>query len=318
MEDRARLAVFRTALTARRFEERITELAQAGELPSGLHLGAGQEVCQAAALAALRDDDPMLYGHRGTAYWIARGMPLHVILCDIAHRDGGTNRGKGGIMHVVDPSRGILGESGTLGGNFVIGAGVAYAERYLGSGAVTIVFFGDGTANRGQFHETANFAGVQRLPLILFCENNGYGLSVPTAASTAVRDIADRAAGYGMPGVVVDGNDPDAVFDATAAAAQRARAGEGPTLIEAKVTRIGGHWLADRENYRSDEEKSAARAQDPLPRLEQQLRDHAALDDVALDALEGEITARIDEAVAVMRSHDLVAPATVLDGLFAS
>src|SRR6476646_11035258 len=153
MDVDARLGVFRTALTARRFEERITELAGAGERAEGLHLGAGQEVCQAAALAALRADDPMLYGHRGTAYWIARGLPLDVILCDIAYRDGGTNRGKGGIMHVVDPSRGILGESGTLGGNFVIGAGVAYAERYLGSDAVTIVFFGDGTANRGQFHE---------------------------------------------------------------------------------------------------------------------------------------------------------------------
>jgi len=318
MEDDVRLGVFRTALTARRFEERITELARAGELAEGLHLGAGQEVCQAAALAALRDGDPMLYGHRGTAYWIARGMPLDVILCDIAYRDGGTNRGKGGIMHVVDPSRGILGESGTLGGNFVIGAGVAYAERYLGSEAVTIVFFGDGTSNRGQFHEAANFAGVQHLPLILFCENNGYGLSVPASTSTAVADIADRAAGYGMPGVVVDGNDADAVFAATAEAARRARAGEGPTLIEAKVNRIGGHWLGDRERYRSDDEREQVRALDPLPLLEQRLRDDGGLDDKALGALETEIAGAIDAAVEVMRSRDLVQPATALEGLFAS
>jgi TPP-dependent pyruvate/acetoin dehydrogenase alpha subunit len=318
MEVDVRLGVFRTALTARRFEERVTELARAGELAEGLHLGAGQEVCQAAALAALPDSDPMLYGHRGTAYWIARGMPLDVILCDIGYREGGTNRGKGGIMHVVDPSRGILGESGTLGGNFVIGAGVAYAERYLGSGAVTIVFFGDGTANRGQFHEAANFAGVQCLPLILFCENNGYGLSVPVATSTAVTDIADRAAGYGMPGVVVDGNDPDAVFAATAEAARRARAGEGPTLIEAKVNRIGGHWLGDREKYRSEGEREQVRALDPLPRLEDRLRNDGALDDTTFAALEAEIAAAIDAAVKVMRSRDLVPPATALEGLFAS
>lgn len=318
MEESVRVGVFRTALTARRLEERITALARAGEVPEGLHLGAGHEVCQAAALAALRNDDPMLYGHRGTAYWIARGLPLDVILCDIAHRDGGTNRGKGGVMHVVDPSRAILGESGTLGGNFVIGAGVAYAERYLGAVSVTIVFFGDGTANRGQFHEAANFAGVQRLPLILFCENNGYGLSVPVTTSTAVADIADRAAGYGMPGVVVDGNDPDAVFAATTEAAALARAGGGPTLIEAKVNRIGGHWLGDREKYRSDDERERVRTLDPLPLLEQRLRDDGTLDDAGLDALATEITHAIDDAVEVMRSRDLVSPATALEGLFAS
>jgi|SRR5581483_6925258 len=318
MEDGVRLRVFRIALTARRFEERITLLAKDGEVPSGLHLGAGQEVCQVAALAALRDDDPMLYGHRGTAYWIARGIPLDVILCDIACRDGGTNRGKGGVMHVVDPARGVLGESGTLGGNFVIGAGVAYAERYRGTNAVTIVFFGDGTSNRGQFHEAANFAGVQKLPLILFCENNGYGLSVPVEASTAVVDIADRAAGYGMPGVVVDGSDPDAVFEATAEAARRARFGEGPTLIEAKVNRIGGHWLADQQRYRSDEERERVRALDPLPQLQAQLVERGVLTDTDVAAMEAEVTVAVEEAVAVMRSRDLVAPSTVLEGLYAS
>ncbi|MBV9255747.1 MAG: thiamine pyrophosphate-dependent dehydrogenase E1 component subunit alpha [Actinobacteria bacterium] len=317
MDDGVRLRVFRTALTARRFEERITQLAHDGEVPSGLHLGAGQEVCQAAALAALRDDDPMLYGHRGTAYWIARGIQLDVILCDIACREGGTNRGKGGVMHVVDPGRGVLGESGTLGGNFVIGAGVAFAERYRGTEAVTIVFFGDGTSNRGQFHEAANFAGVQKLPLILFCENNGYGLSVSVTASTAVVNIADRAAGYGMPGVVVDGNDAEAVFAATAAAADRARAGEGPTLIEAKVNRIGGHWLADQERYRSDAEKSAVRSLDPLPLLRADVEARGLLDAAGIGSLEAEIGAAVDDAVAVMRSRDLVAPSTVLEGLFA-
>jgi pyruvate dehydrogenase E1 component alpha subunit len=318
MDDDVRRQVLRTALTARRFEERIALLARAGEVPAGLHLGAGHEVCQAAALAALRPDDPMLYGHRGTAYWIARRLPLDVILCDIAYREGGTNRGKGGVMHVVAPERGILGESGTLGGNFVIGAGVAFADRYEGRDTVTIVFFGDGTANRGQFHEAANFAGVAKLPLILFCENNGFGLSVPVATSTAVADIADRAAGYGIPGVVVDGSDAEAVYAATADAAARARRGDGSTLIEAKVNRLAGHWLGDRENYRTDSERAHLQTLDPLPRLEQSVRQRGLLDDAGLAALEAEIAGEIDAAVAVMRSRELVGPSTAVEGLFAS
>jgi pyruvate dehydrogenase E1 component alpha subunit len=318
MDDGVRRQVFRIALTARRFEERIALLARAGEVPGALHLGAGQEVCQAAALAALRRDDPMLYGHRGTAYWIARGLPLDRILCDVAYRDGGTNRGKGGVMHVVDPERGILGESGTLGGNFVIGAGVAFADQYQGTDRVTIVFFGDGTANRGQFHEASNFAGVHTLPLILFCENNGLGLSVPVATSTAVTDIADRAAGYAMPGVVVDGNDADAVYTATAQAAERARRGDGPTLIEAKVNRLAGHWLGDRETYRTDAEREHLQTLDPLPRLELSLRERGLLDDDSVASLEADIAAEIDAAVAVLRSRELVAPSTAVEGLFAS
>src|SRR5258706_11938030 len=133
MEDSIRLEVFRKSLQARRLEERIRQLSMAGELPASLHPGAGQEICQIAALAALRPDDPMLYGHRGLAYWIARGLPAERILCDIANKEGGTNRGEGGVMHVVDPSRGIYGESGTLGGNFVVGVGVGLAEKMLGT-----------------------------------------------------------------------------------------------------------------------------------------------------------------------------------------
>ena len=288
------LEVFRVALTARRFEERVTRMARAGEIPATLHLGAGHEVAQASALAALRPDDPMLYGHRGTAYWIARGVDLGVILCDIAGLEGGTNAGKGGVMHVIDTDRGVLGESGTLGGNFVVGVGVAYAERALDRGTVTIVFFGDGTSNRGQFHEAANFAAVERLPLIFFCENNGWGLSVPTSRSTSVPDIAARAGGYGFPGVVVDGNDAAAVFEAVDTAAARARAGDGPTLIEAKVTRIAGHWLGDRENYRETPDAS-----DPLTVLQEKVQ----LSAKKLQTLETSIGKQIDAAVAYMRSQ---------------
>jgi acetoin:2,6-dichlorophenolindophenol oxidoreductase subunit alpha len=311
MNSETRLRIVRTALTARRFEERITKLALTGELPTTLHLGAGQEVCQAAALAALRDDDPMLYGHRGTAYWIARGVPLAAILCDLGHREGGTNRGKGGVMHVVDPARGVLGQSGTLGATFVIGAGVALADEYLGRDTVTIVFFGDGTSNRGQFHEAANFAALRRLPVVFFCENNGVGLSVAASASTSVADIADRARGYGMPGVIVDGSDAGAVYAATAAAAERARAGGGPTLVEAKVVRIGGHWLGDSESYRTADERTALRNQDPLPSL------LASVAAETISAFEADIAADIDNAVAFFRAQPPIAAETALESLYA-
>jgi pyruvate dehydrogenase E1 component alpha subunit len=318
VQDSVALEIFRKALLARRLEERIAQLTLAGEIPATLHPGAGQEVCQIAALAALRPDDPMLYGHRGTGYFLARDLEPEKILCDLTYREGGTTRGKGGSMHVVDPARGILGESGTLGGNFVLGAGIAFAEQYQQTGRVAIVFFGDGTANRGQFHEAANFAALQRLPLIFFCENNGWGLSVPASASTAVADIAERAAGYAMPGAVVDGCDAGAVFAAVERAAQRARGGLGPSLIEAKVPRLGPHWLGDRDRYRSDAAREALRASDPLPRLQADLEKRGLLGAGALPALEAEISARIERALAFMRAQPLAAPETARQELWAT
>jgi pyruvate dehydrogenase E1 component alpha subunit len=304
-------------LLSRRLEERVRQLSMAGELPATLHPGSGQEACQIASLAALRPDDPMLYGHRGLAYWIARGLPPEKILCDIAFKEGGTNRGKGGVMHVVDPSRGILGESGTLGGNFVIGVGVALAEKMRKTGRVVIMFFGDGTSNRGQFHEAANFAAVKKLPAIFFCENNGWAVSVSAKLSTAVENIADRAAGYGMPGKIVDGNDVDAVYDATREAADRARRGDGPSLIEAKVQRFLGHYLGDPEPYRTKEEVAKLREKDPLPRLQQDLLRRGLIDDAKLAALEKEIAAVVDRAADFARSQPPVPAASALDSVYA-
>jgi pyruvate dehydrogenase E1 component alpha subunit len=305
-------------LLSRRLEERVRQLSMAGELPATLHPGSGQEACQVAALAALRPDDPMLYGHRGLAYWIARGLPPETILCDIAFKEGGTNRGKGGVMHVVDPSRGILGESGTLGGNFVIGVGVALAEKMRKTGRVVIMFFGDGTSNRGQFHEAANFAAVKKLPAIFFCENNGWAVSVSAKVSTAVENIADRAAGYGMPGKVLDGNDIDAVYDATREAAERARRGDGPSLIEAKVQRFLGHYLGDPEPYRTKEEVAKLREKDPLPQLQQDLVRRGLIDDSKLAALEKEIAAVVDRAADFARSQPSVPATSALDSVYAT
>jgi acetoin:2,6-dichlorophenolindophenol oxidoreductase subunit alpha len=312
------LAVLERCLLARRLEERVATLARSGELPATLHLGAGQEVAQIAALAALETSDPMLYGHRGVGYWIARGVRPEQILCDIAYRDGGTNRGKGGPMHVVDTERGVWGQTGALGGNFVVGVGMALADQYRVTGQVTIVFFGDGTANRGQFHEALNFAALRRLPILFFCENNGWALSTATAAGTSIDDIADRGRGYGIPGIVVDGRDADAVYDAVAAAAKRARSGGGPTLVEAKVDRLHAHYLGDRESYRTPDERRRAWSRDPLPRLIDAARRRCGLDDDGLEQLERRVAEQIDRAVSYMRSQPLVSTASARQGVYAA
>ena len=316
MDKNLLLNVFKTALLSRRFEARIIQMAMAGEIPGALHAGAGQEICQAAAIAALNKDDYILYGHRGLAYMIARGVSLSAILADIAGKEGGTNRGKGGVMHVVDVPHGILGESGTLGGGFVISVGVGMALKRRMPGRVVVYFFGDGTSNRGTFHESLNWATVQKLPCIYFCENNGYAVSVPTSASTSVQNIADRAAGYGVPGVIVDGTDPVAVYEVMEKAVERARAGLGPTLIEAKVTRLLGHYVADQQSYRPDA-ATVLTTKDPLPKFQAMLTKAGILNDAMLAQLEDDVRRQVEEAIATVKAAPLLPPEAALQDLYA-
>ncbi len=316
MDHTQMLDIFTTAVLVRRFETRIVQMAMAGELPGSLHAGAGQEIGQIAAISALSRDDYILYGHRGLAYMIARGTSLTSILADIAGKEGATSRGKGGVMHVVDVPNGILGESGTLGGGFVMSVGVGMALKRRKKNQAVVYFFGDGTSNRGTFHESLNWAAVQKLPCIYFCENNGYAVSVPTSRSTAVADISARAAGYGVPGVLVDGNDPAAVHEVMHTAVARARAGHGPTLIEAKVTRLQGHYVADQQTYRPDAEL-VQKTKDPLPKLQQTLMDAGVLTDAQVAHIEADAQRHIDEAVAAVRAAPLLATEVALQDLYA-
>jgi len=306
---------YRDAVQSRRFEERVTQMSMAGEIPATLHPGAGQEVCQAAAIAALGPQDKVLYGHRGVAYMIARGTPLTAILADIAGKEGGTNRGKGGVMHIVDVPRGVLGESGTLGGGFVICAGVAMALKHFGRGEVVVHFFGDGASNRGNFHESLNWCAVKKLPAIFFCENNGWAVSVPASESTSVQDIAARAHGYGIPGVVVDGNDAFAVYEVMEQAVQRARNGEGPTLVEAKVVRMAGHYIGDQQPYRADRDDAAER--DPLPGFAKALLAAGIVVQAEIDRIEEECRTEIERAVETVKAAPLLAPALALQDAYA-
>jgi len=317
MDHKLQLDIYRKILLSRRVEERVAELVKAGQVGGFMHPGVGQEALQVAAIATLRPDDYMLYAHRGVAYWVARGVPLEKVLCDLACKEGGTNHGKGGVMRVVYPKLGVLGESGTLGGCFPIATGAGLSIKVKGEDKVVLCFFGDGTSNRGTFHESVNLCAVKKLPVVFLCENNGWAVSMPTERSTAVKDIAARAAGYAIPGVIVDGNDPEAVYEAVNAAVKRARAGEGPSLVEAKTYRLWGHWIGDPESYRSREEVEMKWRKDPLPRYEQKLMESKVLTAAAKESMEKEIKAEIDKAVEFMRAQPLPKPESALEDVFA-
>jgi acetoin:2,6-dichlorophenolindophenol oxidoreductase subunit alpha len=270
------------------------------------HPGLGQEGLQAAAVAALRTDDYLFYAHRGLGYALAKGMTLEALFGDLFGKTSGSNGGKGGgTVHFVDPDIGVLGQGGTLGSNFPLGAGAAISSQLRGSDQVTAVFFGDGAAARGTFHEAALQASVWKLPVIWICENNGWAISAPFTEQSPTEDIADRAAGYGMPGIVVDGQDALAVYDVTAQAVDRARAGEGPTLIEAKTLRIRGHYEGDRQRYRDDVDNSNDIPRDPLLLLREVVPADVA--DRLDEAAEDEVAAAFAAALAAPRpSVDLI------------
>jgi acetoin:2,6-dichlorophenolindophenol oxidoreductase subunit alpha len=261
-------ALYRLVALTRAIELRLQQHISDHGFGGFWHPGIGQEGLQVGGAAALRRDDYLFYAHRGLGYAIGKGMKVEQLFGDLFGRVTGSTGGKGGgTAHFVDPSVGVLGQGGTLGSSFTLGAGAAISARMLGTDRVTAVFFGDGAASRGTFHEAALQASVWKLPLVWICENNGWALSVPIAEQSPTENIADRAAAYGVPGLVVDGQDALAVHAATTEAIERARAGEGPTLIEAKTLRIRGHYEGDRQQYRTDLTEGVEIPRDPLDLL---------------------------------------------------
>jgi acetoin:2,6-dichlorophenolindophenol oxidoreductase subunit alpha len=261
-------ALYRLVALTRAIELRLQQHITNHGFGGFWHPGIGQEGLQVGAAAALRRDDYLFYAHRGLGYAIGKGMKVEQLFGDLFGRVTGSTGGKGGgTAHFVDPSVGVLGQGGTLGSSFTLGAGAAISARMLGTDRVAAVFFGDGAASRGTFHEAALQASVWKLPLVWICENNGWALSVPIAEQSPTENIADRAAAYGVPGVVVDGQDALAVHAATTEAIERARGGEGPTLIEAKTLRIRGHYEGDRQQYRTDLTEGVEIPRDPLDLL---------------------------------------------------
>jgi acetoin:2,6-dichlorophenolindophenol oxidoreductase subunit alpha len=266
------LNMYRKMTEIRLFEKRAHDLFLQNLVKGTTHLGTGQEAVAAGVSEAMNDDDYMFVTYRGHNHVLARGTPMTPVMAELLGRENGLMHGKGGSMHLLDVSRGILGAYAIIGAQLVIANGSAWSAQYRGTKQVTVCFLGDGATNIGAFHEALNLAAVWRLPVIFICENNQYMEYTPIGAVTAVRQpAADRAGSYGLDPVVVDGNDVEAVYHTARVAIGRARNGLGPALIEAVTYRHGGHSRADPGKYRPDEEVKEWLARDPLPAYRQVL-----------------------------------------------
>jgi TPP-dependent pyruvate/acetoin dehydrogenase alpha subunit len=248
----------------RLFEEAVDELFARGLMHGTMHLSIGQEASATGVCLALQKGDHLTSTHRGHGHCIAAGADLDRMMAELLAKETGYCRGRGGSMHIADVATGNLGANGIVGGGIPIAAGAALGLRMQGKDAVVVSFFGDGATNEGAFHEGVNLAAVWDLPVVFVCENNKYGMSMSTEFSTRLGSLADRAAGYGIPGVSVDGNDVQAVFDVATEAVERARSGGGPTLIEAVTYRWKGHSKSDKNLYRTREEIEEWREKDPI------------------------------------------------------
>ncbi|GAA5149945.1 pyruvate dehydrogenase (acetyl-transferring) E1 component subunit alpha [Pseudonocardia eucalypti] len=258
----------------------------------------GQEAIPAAVSAALTPADYITTTYRGLHDTLAKGAPVREVIAEIIGRSGGTCKGKGGIMHLSDPRRGVMATSGIVGGAIPIANGLALRCQMTGNDSVTVAYFGDGATNIGAFHESLNMAALWRLPVVFVCQNNEYGEFTPRMESMTVQRIATRAAGYAIPGVTVDGNDPDETYAAAHTAVARARAGEGPTLIEANTYRFMGHIFGvDQMEYMPKQEREAALANDPVPAYRRRLLERGVATEDELAELEAEVNSEVEAAV---------------------
>ncbi len=304
-----------TMVRIRRFEERAIELFMAGELPGFLHSSLGQEAVAAGACAALREDDYITSTHRGHGHVIAKGLRLDRMMAELYGNKTGYCKGKGGSMHIADFARGVLGANGIVGAGIPIATGAALSIKMRRSAQVALAFFGDGATSQGAFHEAANLAAVWELPVIYVCENNLYAVSLHQSRQMKVADVAQRAAAYGFPGWVVDGNDPVAVYQAVARAAERARQGGGPTLIECKTYRWMGHYIGDPGNYRPAEEVAQWKARDPLALFERRLIEQGLLPQEEIARVHHEVQAEVEAAVEFARRSPAPSPEDALEDM---
>lgn len=265
------LDLLRTMIRIREFEETSARLFLEGKLVGFLHLYSGEEAVAAGVCAALRDDDYITSTHRGHGHCLAKGADMNRMMAELFGKVTGYSKGKGGSMHIADISKGIIGANGIVGAGIPIAVGAGYAQKYRGTDAVSVTFFGDGASNRGPFHEGLNMASALNLPVIFVCENNRFAMSTPFEYHSKNRTVSQRAAAYDMPGVTVDGNDPIAVRRAAEDAVERARGGGGPTLIECLTWRHYGHFLGDSAPYKKPEDEANWRKRDPIPNFESRL-----------------------------------------------
>ncbi|WP_171450913.1 thiamine pyrophosphate-dependent dehydrogenase E1 component subunit alpha [Pseudomonas aeruginosa] len=313
------LHAYRVMRTIRAFEERLHVEFATGEIPGFVHLYTGEEASAAGVMAHLRDDDCIASTHRGHGHCIAKGVDVHGMMAEIYGKKTGVCQGKGGSMHIADLEKGMLGANGIVGAGAPLAAGAALAAKLKGSDAVAVAFFGDGGSNEGAVFEAMNLAAVWNLPCLFVAENNGYAEATAANWSVACDHIADRAAGFGMPGVTVDGFDFFAVHEAAGAAIERARAGEGPSLIEVKLTRYYGHFEGDAQTYRDpDEVKHYRETRDCLKQFRERTCHAGLLSASDLDAIDAEVEARIEDAVQRAKNDPKPEPDDLLRDVYVS
>ncbi len=316
--DSKQLEMLRSMQTIRRFEERASDDYQAGAIYGVVHCYIGEEAVAVGVCAALNRDDQIISTHRGHGHCLAKGADLNRMMAELYGRQTGYCKGKGGSMHIADFSIGMLGANGIVAGGIPIVTGAGLAAQLEGKGRVAVSFFGDGASNAGPFHESINIAATWKLPMLYVCENNLYSAGTIAADTLALSDVAARAAGYGIPGVVVDGNDVMAVYEAAEAAVSRARAGQGPTLIECKTYRWRGHTeRPGQEDPRPKEEIEEWRQRDPINRFATNLIDQGLLTEDAWQKMDAEILAAIEDAVKFSEESPFPEPEAAVEDIFA-
>ena len=318
VEDKELLRIYRTMLKIRMFEERVAREFRKGDMPGFVHSYIGAEAVSTGICMHLNDDDYISSTHRGHGHCIAKGCTFKDMLAELYGRETGLCKGRGGSMHIADCARGMLGANAIVGGGIALAAGGALAIQTRGEKGVAVTFFGDGACNQGILHETMNLASIWKLPLIFVCENNDWAESTPVSYSTSVTNISARASAYGFPGLTVDGADAIAVYQAAKEAVIRARNEQGPTLIEAKIGRMIGHYLGDPEGYRSKELKEEAKSKDPIPPFESMLIQNEILGKEDLLKTRQEIEKKLDDAVNYAKISPLPNGSTVEAEVYAA
>ncbi len=312
------IQMFETMLTIRHFEEGVAKLMRDGKSPGLAHLYAGEEAVGVGVCSLLTKDDYIASTHRGHGHLIAKGGDPKGMYAELLGRTPGYCHGKGGSMHIADLELGMLGANGIVAAGAPIAVGAAFAARYKGSRAVSVCFFGDGATNEGALHEAMNLAAVLKLPVIFVCENNLYGEWTRQDRHQTVRDVAARADAYNIPGIVVDGMDVLSVRRVMSEAIERARSGEGPSLVECKTYRFYDHQgVGDGSTDRPAEEIAEWKARDPIPRFRSYLIETETLTDAEAVAIEQRVAARIEEAVAFAEAAPLPTPDVLLDDVYA-
>jgi TPP-dependent pyruvate/acetoin dehydrogenase alpha subunit len=313
------IEMYRRILRIRRFDEKAVELLAKGEIPGAVHTTIGQEGEVVGACMALRPDDYMVGNHRSHGHPIGKGADLKRLMAELLGKRTGVNRGKGGSMHLADFSVGSVGETSIVGSGIPIAAGAALGAKMMGTDRVCLCFFGDGASNEGAFHEGLNLAAIWKLPVIYLCENNSYAVSTPASYAISVHDIAARAQSYNMPGAVVDGQDPIAVYEVVSEAVKRARAGQGPSLVEAKTYRYRHHAegpLFDMMKYRSPEEVEQWKQRDPVVLTRTYLVSEGILSEAEADQIDSEVRQEVEDAVRFARESAYPSEEEAFEGMY--